>query len=94
MERAVLWLSAGEYSTAETEYGAKLLVTLGEKLPADGFAGAVSVTLEDPPKILGMLPSEVERQVVRFIETNRAALVEHWSGEGDTFDVLARLEPV
>ena len=94
VECAVIWFSAGEYSTTETAHGAKLLVTLGEKLSPPGFADAVSVTLGAPPKVLGVLPRTVERQVVRFIEHNRAALMAHWNGEADTLDVLERLERV
>lgn len=91
---AELWLAAGEYSINEVERGPKLFVTLGERLTFDAFVNGVSVTLEDPPRVLGALPSDVARGAVDFVERNRETLLAHWRGDLDSFDVIKRLVPV
>jgi hypothetical protein len=94
IEGVVIWFAASEFSTVEGEHGPKLLVVVGDRLTTDSLADGVMVKLGSPPTVLGTLPSEVARQVLEFVEINRQALLRHWTGELDSFDALAMLEPV
>jgi hypothetical protein len=74
---AVLWISAGEFSSSDVEHGPRLQVVLGRGLTVEGIANSVSVTLTNPPRMLGTLPSVVATQVTAFVERNRDALLRH-----------------
>jgi hypothetical protein len=90
---AVVWLSAGEFAEPDPQLGPRLLVVLSDDLKA-GWEDAVSVRLTDPSEVLGKLPTEVERQVVAFVDKNRRALLGHWSGELDSKETCDLLERV
>jgi hypothetical protein len=94
VEGAVLWISAGEFAPGHAVHGPRIMVMLGEKITTEGLDMAVSVRLTDPPEILGELPGEVERDVVRFIAVNRDVLLAHWGGELDARETLDRLQRV
>lgn len=88
---AVIWVSPGEHGGKDLQHGPRVKVVLGEKTTTEGLATAVSVTLSNPPRVLGTLPGHIEKQVLRFIEVNREVLLAHWRGELDPGDVLERL---
>ena len=94
VEGAVLWISAGEFDPREAQRGPRIMVTLGERLTADRLNDAVPVLLTKPPEVLGRLPAEVERQVVRFVDLNHDVLHRHWGGELDARETLDRLRGI
>ena len=94
VDNAIVWISAGEFAEAAHEIGPRLMVVVGIALTADSLPGAVSVTLADPPDVLGMLPERIERQVVEFVELNRDPLLHHWNGELDARETIDALQPV
>lgn len=91
IEGAVVWVSPGEHGGKDLQHGPRVKVVLGEKTTTEGLRDAVSVTISNPPRVLGRLPGHIEKQVLRFIELNRDVLLGHWRGELDPGDVLERL---
>lgn len=53
-----------------------------------GCVGATTVTLDDPPKVLGKLPKQLEKQVVELIGLNKKAILDHWNGDIDSGDII------
>ena len=52
----------------------------------------VSVTLDDPPRVIGgKLPAADLNAVRRYLALNREALLGFWNGEMDTVELVARL---
>lgn len=94
VEGAVIWVSAGEFSGANLQHGPRIKVVLGEKITTEGLEDAVSVTLGDPPKVFGKLSGKLTKQVVTFVNQNRAALIRHWNGEIDTKEMLDLIERI
>jgi hypothetical protein len=88
---AVIWISAGEFAGADAQHGPRIKVVLGEKITTEGLKDAVSVRLTSPPQVLGTLPGNVKRQVVKFINRNRNVLLRHWRGEIDAKEVIDQL---
>jgi hypothetical protein len=54
----------------------------------------VEVRLSSPPEVLGTLPTQLARQVVQFVERNRALLLGHWKFENSSSDLYELLERV
>src|ERR1017187_1906458 len=94
VEGTVIWISAGELSGTESQHGPRIKVVIGDSINAEGLRDAVSVRLTTPPVVLGSLPSRVQRDVVQFVEKNRAVLLRHWNGELDSKEALDLLKPV
>ena len=94
IEGVVLWVAAGEFLRTDAHRGPRLVVVLGESLTAEGLEDAVSVTLGDPPCVIGKLPGLVEVQVVEFVARNRGPLLRHWHGEIDTKEMVDGIERV
>ena len=94
VEGAIIWISAGEFSGAEAQHGPRIKVVLGDKATTEGLREAVSVRLTKPPVVLGTLPGKVKKQVFKFVEKNREALLQHWRGELDSKETLDLLEKV
>jgi hypothetical protein len=44
--------------------------------------------------VLGTPPDKIEREVVRFVNVNRDALLRHWYGETDAKEMLDDLQRV
>lgn len=88
---AVIWVSPGEHGGKDIQHGPRVKVVLGEKTTTEGMQDSVSVTISDPPRVLGELPGRIKKQVVRFVALNREVLLAHWRGELDPGDVLERL---
>lgn len=91
---AVIWVSPGEFSGVDVQHGPRIKVMLGEKTTTEGLHAAVSVTLTNPPRVLGVLPGRVRGQVFAFINKNLDVLLRHWRGELDPGDVLELIERV
>jgi hypothetical protein len=94
VDGAIIWISAGEFSGSEAQHGPRIKVVLGDKATTEGLNEAVSVRLTDPPVVLGTLPGKVKKQVIKFIEKNREALLQHWKGDLDSKETLDLLEKV
>jgi len=94
VEGAVIWVSAGEFAGAEMAHGPRVKVVLGEKVNLDGLGDAVTVRIAKPPVVLGKLPANVQREVVKFVTKNYDTLLAYWKGEIDTADMVAAIKKV
>ena len=94
VDGVIIWISAGEFAGAEAQHGPRIKIVLGDKATTEGLSEAVSVRLTDPPVVLVDLPGKVKKQVIRFVEKNREALLQHWRGELDSKETLDLLEKV
>lgn len=98
VERAVIWVSAGEFGGADSFSGPRLKVVVGTKIASAGLNNAVTCTLADPPLVLGTLPGKIQKQVLDFVGRNRQVLLRYWKNEIDTGEmadalVRAGMEP-
>jgi len=94
IDGVVIWISAGEFAGVGAQHGPRIKVVVGEKITAEGLKESVSVTITKPPRVLGTLPGKVSTKVVRFVERNHDALIQHWNGELDAKEVLDLLRRV
>lgn len=95
IEGVVVWVSAGEFADGDdVEQGPRIMVVVGDDISADQLKDAVTVLLTDPPEVLGVLPDEIERQVVAFVEANREVLLRYWSGKMSTREMIELVRPV
>lgn len=94
IDGVIIWLSWGESSGAELEHGPRIKVIMGDRLTQEALSKAVSVKLTDPPQVMGTLPGKVKQQVFRFIERNRQALIDHWSGDTDSQEFGAAIQRI
>jgi len=94
VEGVVIWVSVGEFSGAALQHGPRVKVMLGEKITSEGLENAASVTLTDPPKVVGTLPGKVRKMVVRFIARNRAVLLDYWDGRLSSREMLDLIQKV
>lgn len=76
------------------QHGPRIKVMLGHKVTTEALAGAVTVTLQDPPKVLGDLPAKVEQQVIKFCQMNRKVLLKYWAGSLSTLQALTQIKKV
>ena len=87
VEGAVLWAFVGEYEGKKLPHGPRVkVIRKGEP--------SVSVTIEKKPRVLGKLPTKLQKQVVQFIELNREALLAHWRDEIDSVDLVQQIKKV
>jgi hypothetical protein len=91
---AVIWISYGEYAGADMQHGPRIKVALGDRITSDSFRDSVTVTITQPPKFLGDLPGGIKRQITKFLDLNRQTLLDYWSGDLDTGEVLDRIKPI
>lgn len=94
VDGAVIWISAGEFHGVDAQHGPRVKVVLGNKITTEGLRESVSVRITDPPVVLGSLPGNIRKQVIRFIERNRDVLLRHWNGELGAKETLNLLKPV
>jgi hypothetical protein len=90
----VIWIAAGEFACDDIQHGPRFLVAFGDSLAVDCLRGAVSVSLTDPPEVVGTLPGDVRYRVIKFVDLNRDALLRHWNGELATIETLEFLKNV
>jgi len=91
---AVIWISAGEFAGVDAQHGPRIKVVLGEKITTEGLRDSVSVTITDPPRVLGTLPGGINKQVTDFVNRNRDVLLLHWQGEIDAAEVIEQLQRI
>jgi len=89
----VLWVSAGEFEDKEWKLGARLKVVLGSKITAEGLKNSTTVTLTDPPKVIGELPTKIEKKVIDFVAANRSILLRYWKNKISTRAMLENIIP-
>jgi hypothetical protein len=94
IEGAVIWVSPGEFGGKDSQHGPRIKVMLGNKVTTEGLDDAVSVRISDPPEVLGKLPGNVKKQVIKFVDLNRDVLLGHWKGETDTEEMLALIKSI
>ncbi len=92
VEGAVIWVSAGEFAGVDIRHGPRIKVVLGNGITTEKLGDAVSVTITDPPRVLGSLPGAVRKQAVDFVNRNRDVLLRHWNGEIDAKEMLDLLQ--
>ena len=90
----VIWISAGEFSGSDLQHGPRIKVVLGDKINKEGLKNAVSVTIAASPKVIGVLPARIKKEVLAFINNNRDTLLAHWNGELDASEAIAQLNKV
>ena len=88
VEDATVWVSAGEFAGAQTQYGPRIKVILGTKITTEGLAEAASVTITVPPKVIGTLPGKLKKQSIAFVNLNREILLQYWGNEVSTREML------
>jgi hypothetical protein len=91
---AVVWISYGEFSGADLQHGPRIKVALGDRINTESLRDACTVTLQDPPKVMGHLPSDIKRQILKFVALNRDTLLSYWTGTLDTGEVLDAIRPI
>lgn len=72
---AVLWVNPGTVEGKKLRHGPRLKVVL------HGTSKSVPVTIAKPPRVLGKLPSKVEKDVIAFISLNYDLLLQFWNDE-------------
>jgi len=88
VEDATVWVSAGEFAGAQTQYGPRIKVILGTKITKEGLEDATSVTITVPPKVIGTLPVKLKKQAIDFVNLNREILLQYWRNEVSTREML------
>lgn len=88
VEDAVVWVSSGEFGGKDCQHGARIKVVLGSKITSDGLDNAATVTLTDPPQVVGALPAKVKKKVLLFIKKNRSTLLNYWDGKISTREMI------
>jgi hypothetical protein len=91
---AVIWVSVGEFEGKKVQHGPRIKVVPGNKLNPSLLKEAITVTLENPPRVIGTLLGTLQKQVLGFVEKNRAVLLQHWNHEIDMKGLLDQLQTV
>lgn len=92
VDGAVIWVSPGEFESKKSPHGPRIKVAVGHKITTDSLQDAVSITLTNPPRVLGFLPSKIKKRAIAFAALNRDALLAHWNGELDSEEVIKALK--
>lgn len=94
VDGAVIWVSSGEFQGKESQHGPRVKVMLGSKVTPGGLDKAATITLTDPPRVLGDLPSESKKQALSFVTTNLQTLLKYWKNEIDTAEMVEAIQKV
>lgn len=85
---AVIWVSSGEFAGAKSQHGPRIKVIPGTKITKEGLMDAASVTITEPPRVVGTLPGKLKTQAIRFVNLNREVLLRYWRNEISTRQML------
>lgn len=55
---------------------------------------SVTVTLEDPPRLIGKLKKEYFNAVKKCITLNRKLFIDHWKYKNDSFDLIKKCKKI
>lgn len=91
MRGAIIWVSAGECSELDGQCGPRIKVMPGTAIRREGIENAPSVTLTDPPRVLGDLPAKLKEQSIDFVKLNREILLQYWRNQVSTREMLEGL---
>src|ERR1700744_5708992 len=94
VDDATIWVSAGGFAGAQMQHGPRIKVIPGTKITKEGLLEAASVTITDPPKVIGDLPGKLKKQAIAFVTLNSEILLQYWRNEIDTQDLLEGLTRV
>lgn len=94
VEGTVIWVSAGEFGGRDSQHGPRVKVMLGNKVNTEGLDAAITVTLTDPPRVLGSLPAKVEKKAIEFVAANLGVLLPYWKNEISTREMLDQITAV
>jgi len=87
----VIWVSAGEFYEQHIQRGPRITVMTGTRITPEGLPDAASVTLTDPPRVIGDLPVKLRKQVVQFVKVNKGILIQYWRNEVSTREMIEGL---
>jgi hypothetical protein len=90
----VIWVSAGEFEGKDCPHGARIKVVLGNKITREGLNTSVTVTLTNPPKMIGTLPAKTHNKVIEFVQLNLDILLKYWENKISTREMLESIEKV
>ena len=90
----VIWVSTGEFEGKNIQHGPRIKVVLGNKITKEGLTDSVTVTIADPPVVIGKLPGAIHKQVLAFVISNKDVLLQHWNGDLSTREMLNQLQKV
>ena len=88
VQGAVLWVNPGTVEGKKLKHGPRLKVTL------HGSSTSVSVTITQPPRVLGKLPKKVENGVLAFIALNYELLMDFWGDKMSSKVFLNQMKAV
>jgi hypothetical protein len=94
VEGAIIWVSVGEFSGADLQHGPRVKVVPGNKITTENLQDAASVTITDPPRVLGTISGKIRRKVVAFVNQNRDTLLRYWNGELSTREMVGLIQRV
>ncbi len=73
-------------------YGPWVKVAIDPPDSLDPRGNITTITFDGA--VIGSMDSELARQVLRFIDINRAVLLDYWNYEIDTDQLRQRLQPI
>lgn len=91
VEGAIVWVSSGEFSGADSQHGPRVKIVPGTKITREGLNEAASIRLTNPPQVIGSLPGKIKQQAVKFVQNNLKVLLLYWNLEIDTQELLDQL---
>ena len=91
VDGAVIWVAEGEFGGADSQHGPRVRVVPGTKITSEGLGDAVSITLTEPPRVLGTLPGRVRKLALEFVRKNREVLRRYWNNDLSTREMLDAL---
>lgn len=85
----VIWVEEGS-DVSKDQHGPRMKVMIhpGEM----NYQETVTVTLDEPPHLIGSLEKEYFNKVKEFIKLNREALMAHWNHEISTVELGRRIK--
>jgi NAD(P)H-dependent FMN reductase len=85
-----IWVSP----KAHSRHAARVKVAIDPPDSLDPTSESATVAIHDGSVVAGDMPSGLLEQVRRFIELNRAALLDYWEQRIDTHQLSDRLKPI
>lgn len=82
---AVIWVSANGIGL---KHGPRVKVIVGNKVSDGNLKNSVSVTITNPPKVLGDLPAAIKKDAVQWVTLNQAVLLDYWNNRISTREMM------
>lgn len=93
---AVIFVSSGEFEGKKSQHGPRVKVMVGNKVSSEALRKAVTVSISDPPRIIGdgKLSPALRKKVFTFITENKDTLLGYWQFNLTTREMLDAIEPI